>query len=151
MKKRGLSPVVATILLVAMVIIIALIVFLWFRGISEEVITKLGGENIKLVCEDVAFNADYYDNTLAISNQGSIPIFGMELKVYGSGSHVVKDLRALSEKWPEGGLNEGGTFSDELVIDGNKIVLIPVLIGDSQKGKKTYICDEKKAGFTINL
>ena len=55
MKKRGLSPVVATVLLIAIVIIIGLIVFLWFRGMTEETITKFGTENIRFACDDVYF------------------------------------------------------------------------------------------------
>jgi flagellin-like protein len=43
--KMGVSPVIATVLLVAMTVVIALIVFLWFRQIGKEVVTKFG-ENV---------------------------------------------------------------------------------------------------------
>ena len=36
LNKKGVSPVIATVLLVAMVIVLALIVFLWFRSLSKE-------------------------------------------------------------------------------------------------------------------
>ena len=38
--------------------VISLIVFLWFRGLNEDAITKLG-KNVELVCGDVSFSADY--------------------------------------------------------------------------------------------
>jgi flagellin-like protein len=150
-KEKGLSPVVATVLLVAMVIIIALIVFFWFRGMTEETITKFDGENVRLVCNDVYFEASYSGNTLYVSNSGSVPIFDMEMKVYGEGSHTSEDLRDYSTFWPEAGLNQGGTFSDELSVSGEEVVLIPVLMGESDEGKKTYVCDEKEHGVAVYL
>ena len=57
--KMGLSPVVATVLLIAMVIIIGIIIFLWFRGFTHESITKFGVRNVELVCGDVNFQATY--------------------------------------------------------------------------------------------
>jgi flagellin-like protein len=148
-KKKGLQPVVATILLVVMVIIIALIVFLWFRGITEETITKFGGENVKLVCDDVYFEADYSGTTLYLSNSGNVPIFGMELKAYKTGSHTSENLREFSNVWPDAGLNQGGTFSDDVVVDAEELVLVPVLIGESESGKKTYVCDEEQHGVAL--
>ena len=48
MKKRGVSPVIATILLIGIVIVIALIVFLWLRGMQQEAITKFEGMNVEI-------------------------------------------------------------------------------------------------------
>lgn len=151
---KGLSPVVATVLLIAMTIVIALIVFLWFRGLTEEQITKFGGTNIQLVCEDVYFEAEYIPNTLSILNSGNIPIYDFKVKVVGDGSFSTSDLKDLSAEWSssyETGLNQGMGFSDEISFTGEQIVLIPVLIGNTDKGKKTYVCDEKSSGYAINL
>lgn len=158
MKKRrkGLSPVIATVLLVTMVIVIALIVFLWIRGMTQEAITKFGNQNIQLVCGQVAFEASYTGGTLYITNIGNVPIFGMNVKFVSEGSHTTKDLRTASTEWPRIGLNQGGTFSDDkfgesFITDENEIVLIPVLIGDSASGRKTYVCDENQYGYQITL
>jgi len=147
---RGLSPVIATVLLITIVVVIALIVFLWIRGMTEEAITKFEGKNIQLVCEEVSFSADYSEDTLYISNPGNVPIFGMNVKVIGEGSYTTEDLRDLNS-WPQLGLNQGGAFSDQLSFDGNEIVLIPVLLGESGSGKKTYVCDENQYGFSITI
>ena len=160
MKKRvkGLSPIIATVLLVAMVIVIALVVFLWIRGMTEEAITKFGdtGEplNIQLVCGDVSFEASYSEETLYITNPGSVPIFGMNVKVISDGEYTTKNLREESAQWPKTGLNQGGTFSDsnlELETEGSEIVLVPVLIGESESGKKIYVCDENQYGYQITI
>ncbi len=154
MKKRnskGLSPVIATVLLVAMVVVIALIVFLWFKGIQEETVTKFGGENVKLVCDDVHFEASYNNNNLYVSNSGNVPIFELKIKVQGDGSYSTQNLRDASSSWPEMGLNQGGAFSDALIFEGTEIVLIPVLLGDTDKGRKTYVCNEDQHGVVVSI
>lgn len=143
-EKKGISPVIATVLLIAIVVVIGLVLFLWFKGMTEETITKFSGTNIKLVCNDVEFDASYSAGRLSILNIGNVPIFAMKIKISEYGSHKTKDLRDLTEDWPESGLNQGGTFSGDIseVESGDKITLIPVLVGTSEKGKKTFVCEE---------
>lgn len=155
-KVKGLSPVVATIFLIAITVAIALIVFLWVRGMTQESITKFGNQNIQLVCNQVSFEASYTPATgLYIRNPGTVPIFGMNVEEVFPGGHKTMDLRQNPE-WPTVGLNEGGIFSDEsfqekLDSGVTQIVLIPVLIGESKTGRKTYVCDEKQYGYSITI
>lgn len=155
-KKRGVSPVIATVLLVAMVIVIALIIFLWFKGIGGETVTKFG-KNVELVCGDVQFSSEYTNNKLFISNTGNIPIFGMKVKVEGGGSHTTYDMKTdLDSTWPDLGLNQGGTFSSgnissHVKSDTEIITLTPILMGTSDKGEKTYLCNEKQYGYEITI
>ncbi len=152
-KKRGVSPVVATILLVSIVVVIGLIVFLWFRGVTKEAITKFG-TNIELVCNDVEFDASYSGGVLSVVNRGNIPIFKMKLKISEYGSYETKDIEELSEKWPQAGLNQGKTFSDRIDIGegtSEEIKIVPVLIGDSGSGQKTFVCDEKRYGYELTI
>jgi len=150
---KGLSPVIATVLLITIVIVIALIVFLWVRGMTQEAITKFDNENIQLVCGKVSFEATYTSDTgLYIRNPGNVPIFGMDVKVIGDGSHTTIDLRDDSYNWPEVGLNQGGVYSDETFdVNGEEIILIPVLMGESESGRKTYVCDEDQHGYRISI
>ena len=71
---KGVSPVVATVLLIVLVVAIALIVFLWFRELTQESITKFGGKNIALVCDDVVFEASYsiIEERIYVSNYGNV-------------------------------------------------------------------------------
>ena len=66
-KKKGVSPTIATVLLVVIVIIIGIVVFQWFRGFIKEAIEK-NGENVDLTCNDVSFKADYSSAILSILN-----------------------------------------------------------------------------------
>ncbi|MAH03424.1 hypothetical protein CMI39_01415 [Candidatus Pacearchaeota archaeon] len=149
MKKKGVSPVIATVLLVAIVVVIGLIIFQWFRGMTQESIVKFD-KNIGLVCSDVNFDTRYSANTLYITNNGNVPIYNIRIKLSGEGHHETKDITDLSSSWPESGLNQGGAFSGEIDIgNSNKITLIPVLRGESELGEKNFVCDEKQHGYEL--
>ena len=137
--KKGLSPVIATVLLISVVIVIGVIIFLWFQGMTEEAVTKFGGKNVKLVCEDIKFEASYSSGNIYISNTGNVPIYEIKAKVYNSGSYSTNILKT---NWPSTGLSPGDSYSGPISA-GEKIVLIPVLIGESESGRKAYSCEEK--------
>ena len=144
---RGVSPVIATVLLVAMVVVIGLIIFLWFRGITEEAVTKFGGRNIELVCEEVEFLSDYSAaGILSVSNMGNVPIFGMKARISKQGGHETLNIGDLSVGWPEIGLRQMGTFSGNLMEEfagAEQVLLIPVLMGTSAQGEQTHVCEDK--------
>ena len=149
-KNRGLSPVIATMLLVAMVVIIGIIIFLWLRGINDEAITKFDGTNIKLVCEEVQFDASYTSPDVYVLNTGNVPIYKMKAKTFNNsqGSHTTEELTGTPpNEWPAYGLSQGGAFSGRVGI-ADKIILVPVLIGHSEKGDLAYTCDERH-GYEI--
>ena len=146
-KKRGLSPVVATVLLISIVIIIGLIVFFWFRGITHEAITKFDGTNVKLVCGEVSFQADYTNGELLVSNDGNVPIYRLKAKIEGAGSYTTVTVGESDSSWPSVGLNQGEAYNGALgdAQGATKILLIPVLIGQTNsEGKKSYTCDESQ-------
>jgi flagellin-like protein len=149
---KGLSPVIATVLLIAMVVVIGVIIFIWLRGLTREQITKFGGTNIEIVCDDVQFEADYTQSgTLSILNSGNVPIYNFKIKESNEGSYNTREISALSSEWKSTGLNQGGIFSDVVGFSGENIIITPVLIGESDEGKKTYTCDEKLHGYKIEL
>ena len=152
--RKALSPVIATVLLIAMTMVLGLIVFMWMRGLTQEKITKFGGTNIQLVCNDVYFQAEYTNGVLSILNSGNVPIYSFKIKIQGDGSYTTSDIKDLSSEWAnnyETGLNQGMGFSDAIAFSGTQITLTPVLVGDSDKGKKTYTCDENLQGYVLNI
>ncbi|MBN2880416.1 type IV pilin [Candidatus Woesearchaeota archaeon] len=139
--KRGISPVIATVLLVAIVIVIALIVFSWVRSMNEEAITKFDGTNIKLICEEVVVDGSYSSGFIYLSNTGNVPIYQLKAKVESAGAY---ETVPLTEGWPEGGLLQGGTYSGPISVTGEKMLLIPVLIGTtSDNQERAYTCEER--------
>ena len=153
MRNKGLSPVIATVLLVGVVVVSGLIIFTWFRGLTQEAVTKFD-QNIQLVCNDVKFEAEYSsDGTLAISNTGNVPIFGFDIKESSESGSSTKSIDLLIG-WPKGGLKQGGAASvDGSGIDSSsEIKLVPVLRGTSQEGTEIpFTCDENAYGQIVSV
>ena len=115
-----------------------------------ESITKFGDQNIELACGDVDFDADYSNGVLYVLNTGNVPIFDMKIKVVKEGSYSTEELEG---DWPAVGLNAGGTFSGSIgndVAGSSEITLVPVLLGSSDRGKRTFVCDERY-GYGIQI
>jgi len=148
--KKGVSPVIATILLIGIVIVIALIIFLWLRSLTQEAVTKFD-KNVELVCDEVQFDASYSGGMLTVSNIGNVPIYGIKIKILQDKSFETKNLNTLTEKWPDAGLNPGKVFSDILNFEAESVTLTPILIGSAQSGEKSYACDESRYGKEIAL
>ncbi len=147
-QKKGVSPVVATVLLVVIVIVIGLIIFLWFRSFTDEAITKFEGTNIELVCDDVEFSVNYNSATgsLSISNTGNVPIYDINLKITEGRSRSTESLEDISEIWPSEGLREADSFSDNLenvIGNADEVLATPVLIGTTDGERKTHDCDDR--------
>lgn len=152
-KKKGVSPVIATVLLIAMVMVVALIIFLWFRELGGETITKFGGKNIELVCSDVSVSGSYSGGTLSATNYGNVPVFQMKVKIEEGGDFSTENLKDIGT-WPNQGLNPGDSISTDIsssVGGADKLTLIPILVGTSKNGEKTYVCDDGKYGTQIEI
>ncbi|MDD5699843.1 MAG: hypothetical protein PHH00_01460 [Candidatus Nanoarchaeia archaeon] len=147
--KKGVSPVIATVLLIGLVVTLGVVVFLWFRSFTQEAVTKFGGENIELVCGDVQFEAGYSSGgDLAISNIGNVPIYSFNVQINSEGgAYTTKEMNDLVSNWPKVGLRQGGIFSSNVaaqVAGANQLVLIPVLRGTISSGdEKSYTCGER--------
>lgn len=145
-KKKGLSPVIATVLLIMLVLFLALIVFLWARGFISERIEKFG-KPIEKLCKSVDFEASLIQSstgsdldTLEIVNQGNINIHSIEIRVSKGGNADVQRYDFL--------INSMDSIRKEVSLrmeDGfypQKIEVFPVLAGNV-KGKKilkSFVC-----------
>lgn len=143
--RKGLSPVVTTILLVALTIGIISIIFFWFRGMVQEGVVKFG-KNIQLACDDVNFEADYSSGTLSIINDGNVPIFLVNIKYGSGGSYQTKSIQDFDTEipWPDVGLSEGGIFSGDIeseIDDADEMTIFPILIGTANGQQKTFVCE----------
>ncbi|MEM4325794.1 MAG: archaellin/type IV pilin N-terminal domain-containing protein [Candidatus Pacearchaeota archaeon] len=155
--KKALSPVIATVLLIGIVIVLALIVFIWFKSFTKEAITKFGGRNVELICQDVNFDASYSNGILSVSNRGNVPIYDLKLKLEEQGRERSITLRQISEgdgSWPTNGLGAGKDFSANIgnnIGNPENLIATPILMGISSKGgeRKTYVCDERRFGKEV--
>ncbi len=123
-KKRGISPVIATMLLISIALLLAVIIFLWAKAFLDERIQKdLGGgpEPIESFCKDVNIAAEAFTTDkvaqcekilnpgeptdkgcsyVRVVNRGNIPVHGLEVREKASNS--VTSVGTFSKK-VEGG------------------------------------------------
>ncbi|MBS3099459.1 type IV pilin N-terminal domain-containing protein [Candidatus Pacearchaeota archaeon] len=140
-KKRGLSPVIASVLLVGITIILAAIVFFYSRQFIGEVIEK-DDRNIELLCEDVSFISESYGGKIYIENKGSVPLYGIEVRKKG-----VFDIVTAAQEFEDPSVGPGETADIDLPVEietNQEIIIVPMLLGEV-KGRGTklaYACDE---------
>ena len=143
--KKGISPVITTMLLIALTIGIIAIIFFWFRGMVKESITKFN-ENIELTCEKLNFEASYTSETLSIVNNGNVGIISLEIKYGSFGNYQTKSIKDFTDgvNWPRNGLNSGESSSlyigDEIG-DAEKIIVYPVLLGTAKGKQRLFTCE----------
>lgn len=146
-KKKGVSPVIATIFLVALVLVLAGIVFLLFKQFVGEACTKFGNQNVEMVCkDDVNLEASYNNGKLSLENNGNAPIYELKVrKIKESGSsdtvEITKDTKP--GEWDEAGLNKGNTA--EVTLDGmediKEIEIVPVLLSECDDNEVKKACE----------
>lgn len=154
MKKRGVSPVIATILLVGIVMALATVVFFWFRSFIHESNLKFG-QDVSLSCPQVQFTSQYNGGELQLSNTGNVPIYSFSVQInQAGGAYTTKDISILANTWPDFGLVQGSAFSQDVSgqISGAKsLYVIPILRGALKNGQqKSYTCPNKY-GETVSV
>lgn len=151
--KRGISPVIATTMLIGLVIVLGLVIAVWFSSFTQEAIVKFD-KNIQLVCsEDVSLNVNTVGETLEVQNTGTTPVLNLKAIVEGDGFTETRDINELYTGWPSYGLEQAVTVSLEKIDTGetfNKITIVPVLMGISEEGRTEYECDEDN-GYAVLL
>ena len=89
MKKRGISPIIATVILIAFVVVIIGIITLWGRGIYEERAEKSGElANAQLDCINAAIDVEKVVNQIIITNVGGVALNGFILRENLQGGDV---------------------------------------------------------------
>lgn len=129
--KRGISPVVATVLLIVVVIALFLLIFLWLKGFQKEAILK-NGTPIETQCTAIRFDATYSAGSLQVSNTASTTI--NKVQIYVNGAYQKdKDIGTISPAT--------SATATVTCTSGKKIKLIPYLLGQTKSGaQKEYAC-----------
>ena len=143
--KKGLSPVIASVLLIALVLVMALLIFLWAKGFFSEQIEKFD-KPIESYCSGVFFDvsrvtgAGGYD-TIEVINRGNWNIYGFEVKMSYQGNSENSNLFLVVGA----GKSATGVFYFRMSNGGtvpNKIEVFPLLSGNvrGESGRRTYTC-----------
>ena len=138
--KKGVSPLVATVLLVALVIIIAILIWLWSGKFIEDIQNKQQID-LELACaQDVQFVlsnvqcVSLNDGTISFyaENTGSIDLRGFKI-AYSGAEDGAEDVEIIIEQ------GTGSTVSSDEVgaYSGLDLEIIPIIgIGSQNK-----VCD----------
>jgi len=142
MRKKGLSPIIATALLISLVVILSTVIFIWARSYFGEQITKFGNP-IEDSCAKADFSASYSGGTLTITNNGNVPIYGV--KIIETGTFGTTELEEITTSVIFPGKSQ--SLRAENISDENaaNIVVSPILLGNIEGSEETkaFACDVK--------
>lgn len=154
MKQRGLSPVVATALLITIAVILASILFFWARGLLTEHNQKFG-ETIENACADVNFKAEAFGENISILNRGNVPIYALDIRSENTGQGSVIAIKTFRSKdgakevtIPQGSSAEISLVGYEIQT-GNTLLIQPVLLGSKGGQSEVYVCEDKGLRITV--
>ena len=147
-KKKGLSPIIATVMLIALVMFLAVLIFIYFHGFLQEQVEKFGSP-VENVCEDILFDVRLIEagNAYLVEmvNSGNVPITYFNVKQFYGGD---SKLTAFSVS-----LDSGESASNYLPVfekdeqSPDKLILYPVVVGEvrgKQKNKPFTCIDQGK-------
>lgn len=139
--KKGISPIIATVLLIVIAIALFLIIFLWIRSFQGERIEKFGAP-IENACPNVHLKLTYnaQSGKLQIENDGNVPVHKIQIfEITTTGTTKVKDVTI--------DLRSGETYPELILIScqaPDRLKIIPILLGMTEGGaQKEYICENK--------
>ncbi len=147
-KKRGkkaLSPVIATVLLIAIALVLAVIIFLWARTFIGEGLEK-EGRAIDKSCESVVFAVEAFigtvptDSKVVIENMGNVAIYGIDIRSVDSAAGTISQAEEFTNSITIG--NTGETDLPSGISEGDTLVVIPILLGEKGTQTGTHKCDE---------
>lgn len=146
MEKRGISPVIATVLLIAITLVAGVVIVVWARSFVGEQATKYN-QPIANACGQISFVADasISGSVINVVNKADVPIYGIKLMTTGtSGSSVQIGDNIISREDRTGTLKVGetGTFPLPTEASGyTEFKVIPVILGESGGKQQYYPCD----------
>ena len=138
--KRGISPIIASVLMLLMVVVLSGMVFLWARGFISEQVEKFG-KPISEQCSAVKFAAAKVDNKLEIVNGGDIDIRHFDIKLIKGGT---SEFHKFGFEVDAGGLGviKAVTLKMNNGDEPDEIILYPALIGNvvGETSNKIFTC-----------
>lgn len=156
---KAISPLIATILLVAIAIAASSIIFIWGKSFIAEQLEKFG-EPIETTCQRVKFDAQLsvkegvYE--LVISNQGNVKIVEVNIKAKQEGRSIIRAFspRVVEANPPRSGVGRGETGIVKLhpksdfdfpKLSPFSIDVTPMLLGKGKSSGKSklYACQEE--------
>ncbi|MCX6741934.1 MAG: hypothetical protein NTX24_02030 [Candidatus Pacearchaeota archaeon] len=135
--KKGISPIIATVLLIVIAIALFVAIFFWVKSMQKEVILKFGS-GIEQSCLRVSFDANVQGQVLQVENRGDITIGAIDVYNKSGGSLISIDGITTPIMPGEAAQLSGISGCQQLKI-------VPVLMGISKKtgSEAQFVCEAK--------
>jgi hypothetical protein len=136
--------------MVLLVLVLAVIVFLWARGFLGEQVEKFGAP-IEEYCNRIRFYATRDGSNLEILNNGEVDIRHFDIKKFKGGNSEIARFDDFQLDAGESKILHV-TFEMENGDDPDKIVIYPALLGNIEgSGAKNsvFTCMDSGASLTI--
>lgn len=142
--KKGVSPIIVTILIIAIVLVLASIIFIWARSFIKEDIQKFNPPiSISKACDEVDLIATFEDdgNSIRIVNNAPrVPIYKIKINTESEGSKEVIDFPESIDLSPaQSKLIDVSSYQNS---DQNIVSITPVLKGIKKEGEAEFVCDK---------
>lgn len=152
-KKRGVSPLIASVLLIGFTIAVVAMIFIWWGDFVRQKAIKEGLKNdAERACtSEVDLDVKGAEETangieFVINNRGSQKISGFRFRIKddsGVSSILVKtDIGAVSQGKVTVNKEEYGTNPDEAEV-------LPIIIKTSEEGSLAYTCTNQNIKIKI--
>jgi len=133
--KKAVSPVIATIMLVLLVIVLAAIIVLWGTTFIPEALTKFD-RPIEEKCNEVKFSAELSEagaaSKISVVNEGSVPIYKFSVRKQSSSESTVTTTDSKNLLPGSSVIIDADTSS---LSSGDEIDIIPILLGKTKSNK----------------
>lgn len=140
--RQGVSPVIATALLIGIVVTLAGIVFIWAQGFVQEGLQKRG-EPIERSCDATSFEADVFKEgstyILEINNRAELPLYGFVVKELGAGEELTHEM---TPNPIESGSAVRITLPTFQLVEVSQLIVIPILRGQKGGEYEQYVCPD---------
>ncbi|MAG19954.1 hypothetical protein CL618_00795 [archaeon] len=84
MNKKGMSPLIATVLLIGFTVVIGILVFGWIRGLTEGTMSTSGTQvESTLKCAGVRVDAVVKGTEFIVTSEGTTPLCGFKYLTNG--------------------------------------------------------------------
>lgn len=156
---RGLSPIIATALLIMIAVILAALIFFWARGFLNERTTKFGS-TIEQACTDVDFRAEAILTApgqlkLTVLNRGTVALFGVDVQRVDTGAgsvHVVgtfQDGTTGRERTIPQGVSAVITKDVTDISAGDVLQVTPRLLGEKGGSSDSFLCTNQRLTVSV--
>ena len=144
MKKRGISPLIATVLLIGFTITIAAAIMMWAGDYIKERAEKEGirGEaqsecitSVDVKLKDLKCEQDKI--TAIIENKGSVKIGYFRARITGDGTQTITLNKAIDK------LSQEELVGTHTVSNPKSVQFLPVIIKQKEGKTLPYTCSEK--------